>query len=131
MRAAVEAVRTSELAILARLASLREHHPEEHDVFHLAETLAGLARANLERLGAEVPDTVEPAPGGDLLGDLRELHLRYAAASIDWVILAQGAQAARDTELLDAVSASHPDTLRGLNWTTTRLKEAAPQVLTT
>jgi hypothetical protein len=66
-----------------------------------------------------------------LLGDLRDLHLRYAAASIDWVILAQGAQAARDAELLATVSASHPQTLRGLKWTTTRLKAAAPQVLTT
>lgn len=65
-----------------------------------------------------------------LMRDLRKLHLLAAEASIDWTILGQGAQAARDQELLDAVTAWHPETLRALRWTTTRLKGAAPQVLT-
>jgi hypothetical protein len=71
-----------------------------------------------------------PEPGLLLLRDLRELHLHAAGTSIDWVALGQGAQAARDTELLETVSACHPETLRTLKWTTYRLKEAAPQVLT-
>ena len=52
-----------------------------------------------------------------------------AGTSLDWVALGQAAQAARDAELLDTVSACHPQTLRTLKWTTYRLKEAAPQVL--
>jgi hypothetical protein len=55
----------------------------------------------------------------------------YAEASINWVILGQGAQAARDRELLDAVSDCHAQTLRGMKWTVTRIKSGAPQVLTT
>jgi hypothetical protein len=43
--------------------------------------------------------------------------------------LGQGAQAIRDAELLDAVSECHTQTLRGMKWTVTRLKAAAPQVL--
>jgi hypothetical protein len=61
-------------------------------------------------------------PGLLLLRDLRALHLLYAEASIDWVILGQGAQAARDTDLLDTVSSCHTRTLRGMKWTVTRLK---------
>jgi hypothetical protein len=64
-----------------------------------------------------------------LLRDLRDLHLLAAAASIAWVILAQGAQAGRDRELLAVVDAHHPMALKTLKWTTTRIKEAAPQVL--
>jgi hypothetical protein len=63
--------------------------------------------------------------------DLRELHLLYAEASIDWVILGQGAQAVRDAELLDTVSGCHAQTLPGLKRTVTRIKTAAPQVLAT
>jgi len=45
-------------------------------------------------------------------------------------MLAQGAQAARDAELLEVVSRSHALTLRGMKWTVTRIKLAAPHVLT-
>jgi len=68
-------------------------------------------------------------PGLLLIRDLRRLHLRYAEASIDWVILGQGAQAARDTELLEEVSACHSQTLRGMKWTVTHLKAVSPQAL--
>jgi hypothetical protein len=71
-----------------------------------------------------------PEGGLLLLRDLRELHLLYAAASIDWVVLAQGAQAAREADLLEVVTHAHAQTLRGLKWTVTRIKTVAPQVLT-
>jgi hypothetical protein len=61
---------------------------------------------------------------------MRKLHLIAAEASINWTILGQAAQAARDPALLQTVTESHPDTLRALRWTTTKLKETAPQVLT-
>src|SRR5215213_8337605 len=62
--------------------------------------------------------------------DLCELHLLAAGASFDWVALAQAAQAAKDTDVLAAVTECHDETLRTLKWTTYRLKEAAPQALT-
>lgn len=71
-----------------------------------------------------------PEPGLLLLGDLRELHLLAAGVSLDWVALAQGAQAAKDLDLLATVTECHDETLRTLKWTTYRLKEAAPQALT-
>lgn len=52
----------------------------------------------------------------------RTLHLLYAEASINYVILGQGAQAARDRDLLDAVSLCHAQTLRGMKWTVTRIR---------
>jgi hypothetical protein len=41
-----------------------------------------------------------PEPGLLLLADLRHLHRVAAGVSLDWELLAQGAQAAKDSELL-------------------------------
>lgn len=41
----------------------------------------------------------------------------------------QGAQAARDAELVDVVTASQERVGRGMKRTTTRIKTAAPQTL--
>lgn len=157
---AIEEVRDAEVALGHNLNALGERHKADHDVFHLSETLQRIVRANLVRLAAVSPTydvsidassvqeghggglvekarekTSElagrrPEPGLLLLRDLRELHLLYAKASINWVILGQGAQAVRDADLVDAVSACHAQTLRGMKWTVTRLKAGAPQVLT-
>lgn len=147
---AVAMVVDDEETILAELRRAGERHAADHDVLHMSHTLAALHRGNLERL-APFADG-EPDEHGDgllgrareaasrlasrreetgllLLRDLRALHLLYAEASIDYVLLGQGAQAARDAALLDACSRNHTQTLRGLRWTVTRLKAAAPQVL--
>ena len=65
-----------------------------------------------------------------LLRDLKQLYLAASEASICWTILGQGAQAARDQELLATVTRCHDETLRILRWTTTRIKQTAPQALT-
>jgi hypothetical protein len=156
---ALRAVHRSERRLAEELLELGERHKADHDVFHLSRTLAGWARAHVRALAEagkrfnldldahepapHAPDgplsTVRektadlvgrrPEPGLLLLRDLRRLHLTAAGASIDWTLLAQGAQAAKDRQLLDLVAACHPQTLRTLRWTTTRLKEGAPQVL--
>lgn len=158
---AIGEVRDAETTLAEQLDVLGQRHKADHDVFHLTGMLQGIAHANLERLasladryGTSVDSDAVPADHGDglrdrvrgktsellgrrpetgllLLRDLRKLHLLYAEASINWVILGQGAQAARDRELLDAVSDCHPQTLRGMKWTVTRIKIGAPQVLTT
>ena len=134
-----------------------ERHSAEHDVHHLSGTLASISRTHVERLapfaeryGAGAPDADgggsgplgvlrekaseltgrRPEAGLLLLHDLRELYLLTARVSIGWTILGQAAQAARDEELLTLASECHPDSLRQLKWVTTRIKEAAPQVLT-
>jgi hypothetical protein len=143
---AIREVAAAEATLAEQLNALGERHKADHDVYHLTGTLQGIARANLERLaplaeryGSSVdPAREEPSKhlrrgsenGLLLLRDLRELHLLYAEASINWVMLGQGAQAARDNEVLEAVAECHPQTLRGMKWTVTRIKEAAPQALT-
>jgi len=155
---AIEHVAKAERELADELQAVGERHSTDHDVFHLTRTLAKRERANLHalaqhagRYGADIggegngsgPGIMatareksaellgrRPEPGLLLLRDLRELHLLAAGASVDWVALAQGAQAAKDTELLETVTACHNETLRTLKWTTYRLKEVAPQVLT-
>jgi hypothetical protein len=141
---ALEQAAKSERALASALFSVRARHPDDQDVFHLTKTLAEKERAHVEALAphareydgeldgeeprASLPEAEDPAL--QLLSDLRHLHLLAAGASVDWVALAQGAQAAKDTELLATVTECHDQTLRTLKWTTYRLKEAAPQALT-
>ncbi|WP_433871086.1 hypothetical protein [Saccharopolyspora sp. CA-218241] len=68
-------------------------------------------------------------PGAELLADLRELHLRAQDVSLHWVLAGQAAQAVGDQGLLGLVSAAHAETRTQARWITTRLKQAAPQVL--
>jgi hypothetical protein len=158
---AMRDVRDAETRLGEELNTLGERHKIDHDVFHLTQTLQRIVHANLERLAPHGerydvgvnPDDVQEEHGSGLLErarektselvgrrpqsglllvrDLRKLHLLYAEASINYVILGQGAQAARDRELLDACSQCHAQTLRGMKWTVTRIKTASPQVLTT
>jgi hypothetical protein len=141
---AIEQVANAERELAAALLAARERHPDDQDVFHLTKTLAERERAHLEALvphasrydaqlereqsEASLPEAGDPSL--QLLSDLRELHLLAAGASLDWVALAQGAQAATDTDLLATVTECHEETLQTLKWTTYRLKEGAPQALT-
>jgi hypothetical protein len=144
----IEQLAASEQELADELIKVGERHAAEHDVFHLTRTLAKIERGHIgslaphaDRYGASLdPPTEEPPPSklladrSDaallLLHDLRELHLLAAGASLDWTVLGQAAQAATDTQLLEVVTAAHPETLRTLKWTTYRIKQAAPQALT-
>lgn len=135
---AIADVREAEMKLGRWLDAIGERHRADADVHHLAGTLQRIAHANLDRLAshAERHDAAERSTTGatlsdrGLLWDLCDLHVVYAEASIKWVVLGQGAQAARDAALLEVVSRSHAQTLRGMKWTVTRIKTAAPQVLT-
>ncbi len=91
------------------------------------ERRSGVLDAVREK-GSEVVGS-RPESGLLLLRDLRELYVLASEASINWVILGQGAQAAKDRELLQVTKECHPDTLRTLKWTNTKIKETSPQVL--
>jgi len=155
---AIRQATQSEGELADALLRIGERHRVDHDVYHLTRTLARKSRQGLELLEpfADRYDTSvdadhgepseglratlrekssellgnRPAAGALLLRDLRELHLLAAAASIDWVSLAQGAQAAKDQDLVAAVTQCHATTLRILQWTTTRIEQTAPQILT-
>ena len=72
-----------------------------------------------------------PEPSLLLLADLRHIHRMAAGVSLDWEVLAQGAQAAKDDALLTMTSHCHPQTLRQMRWPNAMLKELSPQTLTT
>ena len=105
-------------------ASLDRDRAEGGERSAPARALGAARQKGAELLGRR------PEPSLLLLHDLRELHLLAAGASLDWVALGQGAQAAKDTDLLATVTECHNETLQTLKWTTYRLKEAAPQALT-
>jgi hypothetical protein len=156
---AIERLADAERELADQLIAAGERHRADHDVYHLTRTLAGIERSHVDALGFHAarygadlrapgrgsgPPRLaravaergaellgrRPEPGLLLLHDLRELHLLASGTSLDWVALGQAAQAARDKELLATVTSCHPGTLRTLKWTTYRVKEAAPQVLT-
>jgi hypothetical protein len=68
-------------------------------------------------------------PGLLLLADLRHLYREAAGTSVDWELLAQGAQGAKQRELLDLAERCHPQTLRIARWANAYLKVTSPQVL--
>jgi hypothetical protein len=64
-----------------------------------------------------------------LLRDLHDLYLMACDCDISWTMVGQGAQAARDSELLQVVRTSQPDTAMQVAWLRSRMKQAAPQAL--
>ena len=135
-----------------------ERHATEHDLYHLCHTLArqceGQAAAlasHAERHAGDVPGESEEGPresllaglrrvtaaavgrspmsGLVLLRDLRQLHLTIEEAAMLWLIVGQGAQAARDRELLVLVDHCREEITQQLMWISSRVKETAPQVL--
>ena len=149
IEAAIERVVSSETDLADELDKVAERHRVDQDVFHLATTLAGMSRARADKLSPDreggdgngtgllasarerASELVgsRPEAGMLLLRDLREIYMLASAASIDWTILGQAAQAAKDTDLLSTVSECHTEELRTLKWATTHIKELAPQAL--
>ncbi len=149
----------AETDLAAELRRVGERHNADHDVYHLTRTLGGWCDRHVRRLAGAaerydvaldagaVADEQErgvvtrvrekgaelvgrrPEPGVVLLRDMRDLHLAAARASVAWTVLGQGAQAVKDQELLEVVTACHPETIRTMKWTVQKLKEASPQVL--
>jgi hypothetical protein len=70
-----------------------------------------------------------PEPGLLLLADLRHLYRVAAGVSLDWELLGQGAQAAKDSELLALTKRCHPQSLRQMRWANAMLKVLSPQIL--
>lgn len=157
LTATIAQVHRSERDVGLMLLRAGERNRADHEMFHLCRDLAGWSRAHrreLARIGAsrglrlkdDLPQRIRLLQwlrlrAGTLAGrrqatalllllrDLRAVHLRAAAASIDWELLAQAAQAKKDQELLALATECHPQTLRQMRWANARLKESAPQAI--
>ncbi len=154
---AIGQVQEAERELAVELRKIGERHAVEHDLYHLARTLARRCEEHLERLrpfagryGADdAPADVGETPallermrhktsellgrseltGMFLLRDLRNLYLQAQEAEIAWVILGQSARAARDAELVVLVDEVREAAETRGKWLRTRIKESAPQVL--
>lgn len=151
----IEELQFSERELAAELSAVAIRHWAEPEIHHTAADLAGWSQDHLRELDELAPRfgagggrgrrtlwsrlprarrlreaaSRPPDPGLRLLRDLRRLHQLAAGVSVDWELLAQGAQAAREPELLELAAHCHPGTLRQLRWTNAMLKALSPQIL--
>lgn len=153
---ALRELHRAEKSLARTLVVVADRHRTEHEVHHVARDLAGWSRTHVHelakaagnydlRLDDDPPSSEGPLapvrrklselmgrrdePGVLLVADLRRIHRAAAGVSLDWELLAQGAQAVKDTDLLALASRCHPQTLRTLKWSNAMLKTLSPQVL--
>ena len=153
---AIEELHRSEDHLVTVLMSMSDRHKADHEVFHVCRDMAGWSRqhvAELARIGRDFGLDLDPHASGDpgllasirqrtsdllgrrstpgllLLADLRHLYREAAGTSLDWEILAQSAQGAKEPELLGLAERCHPQSLRQARWANAHLKVASPQVI--
>jgi hypothetical protein len=158
---AIQQAQDAECDLFDELTTVAERHAADSDVYHVAKTLAARCTSQLEllllpapRYGAversiekpteQRPDVLERARqlASEMLGkhevagmvlfeDLRGLYVSAHRAELAWVVLEQGAKAARDAELLAAARKGRGEAERRWKWIRTKVKEASPQLLVT
>jgi hypothetical protein len=152
---ALRELHRSELKLARALDAIGARHHSDHGVHHVAIDLTQWSREHValiaetaQRYGVRlrarprtyavthqaqqwVSDRVgqRPEPSLLLLADLRRLHRLAAGVSLDWELLAQGAQAVEDDRLLQLTKRCHPQALRQMRWANAMLKELSPQAL--
>ncbi len=146
----------AEAALARRLHRVGQRHRADHDVYYLCSDLARWSQRHATRLAAlnrardsrlhRVPAALPAAtarlrttlsrmlrhreePSLVLLAELTAIYRQAAAVSLRWDLLAQGAQAVRDAELLAVAAQCHPETLQQMRWIDTVAKELSPQAL--
>jgi hypothetical protein len=156
---AVKRLHEVEVDLAGDMRRVGERHAVEHDVYYQTRTFARQCQQHAERLspiaeryGAEVSDEAgeglwesvlaavrrrgseltgrRPESSLTLVRDLRELYLFAQETFVTWVIVNQGALAARDAELVDVVTSCLPETELQVKWALTQIKTRAPQALT-
>lgn len=155
---AIRELHRAENELAGDLLQASSRHKTDHDIFYLGRDLARWSQEHVRELAKhgknyDVDLDAEPAEesgllatvrqfGAELLGgqhdpallllrDLREIHRKAAGVSLDWEVLAQTAQALKDSELLTLTKNCHPQTLRQLRWANATLKVNAAQVMVT
>jgi hypothetical protein len=153
---AIEELHRSENKLYTVLLSMSDRHKVDHEVFYVTRDMATWSQQHVAELagaGREFGLELDPearhaaglleslqqkaseltgrrsAPGLLLLADLRHLYREAGGTALDWELLAQGAQGAKNKELLDLAERCQPQTLRVSTWAKAKLKESSPQVL--
>lgn len=153
---AIRELHRSENDLRHELLQISDRHRTDHEVYYVARDLAEwsgehvrlLAAAGkayeveldpepegeftvMERIRDKTAEVVgrRPEPALLLLRDLREIYMKAAGVSIDWEILAQAAQGAKQMELLELAKTCHPETLRQMRWADSKLKISSTQAL--
>jgi hypothetical protein len=136
----------AERDLAGALRTVAEAHRDESDVFYTCARLAQQCQGHeaqlqpfQQRYAAQAPPAPDalyadrfggPRTGGiGLLRDLHDLYVMTAECDLCWTLVAQGAQGARDEELLDVVKRCESQIVTQQSWLRTRLKQAAPQAL--
>jgi hypothetical protein len=123
----LELLHREQLDLAQAFREVAEAHRDEADVARQCERLADQCETHAERLAPFIGEGPETEP--DLLADLHDLYRRAAHCDMAWTLAGQGAQGARDRELLEVVQGCESETAIQLKWLRTRLKQAAPQAL--
>jgi hypothetical protein len=153
---ALRELHRSEQSLTRELLTVSDRHHAEHEIHHVARDLAhwsqrhvGLLAEAAHRYGVHLRPGVSRSsgllapvlttaselarsraePGVLLLADLRGLYRKAAGVSLDWELLAQGAQAVKDSSVVELVAECHPQTLRQMTWAKAMLKALSPQIL--
>jgi hypothetical protein len=156
--AAIEELHRAENDLAGALLGVSDRHKVDHEVFHVARDIARWSQEHVRRLsevGNDYGLHLDPDPEDEatllarlkqkgseltgrlheptllLLADLRHIHRTAAGVSLDWEVLAQTAQAMKDTELLATAQECHPETLRQMRWADAKVKETAAQIMVT
>ena len=154
--AALRELHRAENELAERLLHAGERHQADQDVYHLSRTLAQWSQEHVRRIAEQArryDEDLDPEPreesnlmekvrekasevlgrrpeaGMLLLADMREIYLAAAGVSVDWELVAQGAQGAKDLELIELAQRCHTENLRQMRWANAKLKESATQVL--
>ena len=156
--AAIEEQHRSENDLAGALLNLSDQQKVDHEIFYVARDIAAWSQQHVRRLvdvGRDYGLDLDPQPEDEatllarvkqkgaelagrfheptllLLADLRHIHRTAAGVSMDWEVLAQTAQAMKDTELLATAQDCHPQTLRQMRWANAKVKETAAQIMVT
>jgi hypothetical protein len=136
----------AELELAKAYREVADHHGDEPDIHSTCQYLAGQCDQHAEQLQPFVErygETAEKEPerlhselfrgsregSFGMLRDLHDLYLMACESDISWTLIGQAAQGARDNDLFQTVSSCETETAKQLRWLTTRMKQAAPQVL--
>lgn len=140
-------IHQSESRLADAFKDVAEHHKDEPDVFSGCNLLASWSGKNVEDIKPFIdrysehkenePDELRkelfhgPREGSiALLRDLHDLWLLTNESYISWVVLLQAAKSLRDNELGSVCLNGDKQNRRQLAWLLTRIKQAAPQILT-
>jgi hypothetical protein len=155
---AIEQLHDAELDLAAAFDAAADRHPLDADMHLHGRTLAARAREHaallhphVERLGGDVASERGTGPlaralaaarelagkglghderaGALLLHDLRDLHRLAGEVEVAWWIVRQGALVHRDEALHELFESCHEEAWNHLRWLKTKIKETAPQVL--